>query len=452
MNQSAETSYVSTRNPCKVCAPLGASMAFAGVNGAIPLLHGSQGCSTYIRRYLIGHFREPMDIASSNFHENAAIFGGRDNLKQAIINVIHQYEPQLIGIATTCLAETIGEDVPMLLHEIRKELRGQNLPEFVSVSTPSYQGSHSEGFHATVLSLVRQLAKAGDRKRHLNLLPGMLSPADLRYLRDIFLSFGVRVTVLPDYSDTLDGPAWEQYHRLPPGGTSVKDITRTAQARASIEFTTAKRSHATAGAYLDETFQVPRHFMPPPMGVKLTDRFFATIEELTCISTPREHVAERGRLLDAMVDGHKYVFGKRALVYGEEDLVVGLVAMLAEAGIKPVLCATGGTSGDFEDAIRTVAPELPDDTIIRDDVDFKTIEELAEPLELDLVVGNSNGYKLARKRDLPLIRVGLPVHDRLGAARILRVGYRGTQQLYDRIVNALIERQQDESSVGYTHI
>ena len=33
---------------------------------------------------------------------------------------------------------------------------------------------------------------------------------------------------------------------------------------------------------------------------------------------------ERGRLVDSLIDGHKYVFEKRAIVYGEEDLVIGL--------------------------------------------------------------------------------------------------------------------------------
>ena len=40
---------------------------------------------------------------------------------------------------------------------------------------------------------------------------------------------------------------------------------------------------------------------------------------------------------------------------------------------------------------------------------------------------------------MPLVRVGFPIHDRIGGQRILHVGYRGTQQLFDRIVNALIE-------------
>ncbi|HPJ15229.1 MAG TPA: nitrogenase component 1, partial [Spirochaetota bacterium] len=75
------------RNTCRLCAPLGASTVFRGIENCIPLLHGSQGCSTYIRRYMISHFREPVDIASSNFSESAAVFGGRENLHTALDNV-----------------------------------------------------------------------------------------------------------------------------------------------------------------------------------------------------------------------------------------------------------------------------------------------------------------------------------------------------------------------------
>ena len=96
------------RNACKLCAPLGACVAFKGVRGAVPLLHGSQGCATYIRRYLISHFREPVDIASSSFSEEAAVFGGRSLLVQGLRNVTAQYGPEMVGVASTCLAETIG--------------------------------------------------------------------------------------------------------------------------------------------------------------------------------------------------------------------------------------------------------------------------------------------------------------------------------------------------------
>ena len=156
------TTYVSTTNACKLCKPLGACLAFRGVEGAVPFLHGSQGCATYMRRYIISHFREPMDIASSSLGEKHAVYGGGPNLKQGLSNIMTKYGARLIGVATTCLTETIGDDVPGIVREFRREMRGRGkpeLPEIVTVSTPSYSGTHMEGFHAAVRALVEQLAQ-----------------------------------------------------------------------------------------------------------------------------------------------------------------------------------------------------------------------------------------------------------------------------------------------------
>jgi len=156
--------HASTRNACKLCAPLGASIAFRGIEGCIPLIHGSQGCSTYIRRYGISHFREPIDIASSNFTESSAIFGGQGNLVTALDNVARQYRPKAIGITSTCLSETIGENIPMYLKEYEaghaKKMaataavpdasaasEASPVPEIFYASTPSYKGTHIDGFH-----------------------------------------------------------------------------------------------------------------------------------------------------------------------------------------------------------------------------------------------------------------------------------------------------------------
>ncbi len=122
--QSRDLSHctAATRNACKLCTPLGACLVFRGIQGAIPFLHGSQGCSTYIRRYLISHFREPMDIAASNFNEDSAVFGGAKNLHAGLKNVSRQYKPAMIGVATTCLSETIGEDMAALLLDCRRAI------------------------------------------------------------------------------------------------------------------------------------------------------------------------------------------------------------------------------------------------------------------------------------------------------------------------------------------
>ncbi len=74
-----------------------------------------------------------------------------------------------------------------------------------------------------------------------------------------------------------------------------------------------------------------------------------------------------------------------------------------------------------------------------------SIAEKAKLLKPDLLIGNSKGYGIARDLGIPLVRVGFPIHDRIGGQRILHLGYRGAQQLFDRIVNALLEYKQQTS-------
>jgi nitrogenase molybdenum-iron protein NifN len=77
------------------------------------------------------------------------------------------------------------------------------------------------------------------------------------------------------------------------------------------------------------------------------------------------------------------------------------------------------------------------------------MQDLAPSLKPDIVIGSSKGFGLARDLKVPLVRVGFPIHDRIGAQRIQHVGYSGAQQLFDRIVNALIDAQQTSSDIGY---
>lgn len=474
-------------NPCKLCTPLGACLAFKGIAGTVPLLHGSQGCATYIRRYLISHFREPIDIASANFSEDSAVFGGRKNLHTALDNVGRQYRPALVGIATTCLSETMGENMPMLIVEYRGEARDlpteAERPELVHVSTPSFKGTHAEGFHAAVRALVETLAgtcgggtlrvppdtgaqsdslfpetenpaPGAEGNARLALFPGMVSPADLRHLREFCAAWGeASITLVPDYAETLDGPSWSEFERMPHGGTTIEELRALDRATAALEFGhSLAAAPATAGTHLNKKFGVPLHRLGLPIGVRANDAFCAAMEAATGRAMPARIASERGRLIDSYVDGHKYLAGKKAVVYGEDDLVAGIAVFLAETGITPVLVASGERNRRLAEAIYTAAPELRDRIEVREGSDFGDIEPRIEELKPDLLIGSSKGYKLARSLGVPLVRCGFPVHDRLGAQRLQLLGYAGTQQLFDRIVNTLLEAKQENSDIGYAYL
>lgn len=445
--------YAATQNPCKLCAPLGASLVFRGIADAIGLLHGSQGCSTYIRRYLISHFKEPVDIASSNFTEETTVFGGGENLKSALDNVIRQYRPALIGIASTCLSETIGEDVDKILREYCAEHLPEELPALVTVSTPSYKGTHIDGFHAAVMAVTRQLARRTGALRKISVFPGLVSAEDLRYLKRVFRDFGLEAVLLPDYSETLDGTAWEQYRLLPPGGTPVAALKEMGGHAASVEFAVTLPWEQSAGAYLEEQFQVSHLRLGLPVGVTASDGFFEALAELSGNAIPEEYAAARGRLLDAYADAHKHVFGVPVAIYGEEDWVIALAGFAAEIGMRPVVCASGGRSGRLRARLLERLPAAFGEAMqVLEDADFDEIGAAVRAAKPELLVGNSKGYSLARELKLPLARAGFPIHDRIGGQRLLHLGYHGTLRLFDQWVNALIERWQDQSPVGYQYM
>ena len=90
-----ERNYVNMHvNPCKMCMPMGASLALKGFSKTMTIIHGSQGCATYIRRHISSHYNEPIDIASSSLSEEGTVYGGASNLKIGISNLVKLYQPE----------------------------------------------------------------------------------------------------------------------------------------------------------------------------------------------------------------------------------------------------------------------------------------------------------------------------------------------------------------------
>jgi nitrogenase molybdenum-iron protein NifN len=146
------------------------------------------------------------------------------------------------------------------------------------------------------------------------------------------------------------------------------------------------------------------------------------------------------------------VFEKKVALYGDDDLVVALARFCAEIGMIPVICASSSDDKRLVNALQKSIPEIAPSIKVITSADFDTIEEHAMSTGVDLFIGSSKGYPIAKKLGVPLIRVGFPIHDRFGGQRTLHVGYRGTQNLFDRVVNALLERKQETGGLGYAYL
>jgi nitrogenase molybdenum-iron protein NifN len=437
-------------NACKLCSPLGAALAFKGVEGAVSLLHGSQGCATYIRRYMISHFREPVDIASSNFSEEGAVFGGKKDFFAAADNVSRQYGQSLLGAASTCLAATIGEDMAALAREY-EGARPEAAP-VAAVQTAAYCGSHRDGYWAAARAILERLAAPAPRAGgSVGIIPAMVSCADLRWLKSLSGDCPEMVTVFPDWSDTLDSGPWEAYSPIPAGGTPLSRIRALGGAETCLELGSGHLRGGGPAAFLEKAFGVKSAGMRLPMGIQATDAFLDAFQAASGLPVPERELGERSRLADLYADAHKLAYGKRALVFGDEDFCLAMAAFLAETGMVPALVACGGDAdADLAAEIKDALPEADrGDCRVLLDADFEDMGAQARGLGIDVAIGNSKGYKLSGELGVPLVRSGFPVHDRFGGQRIRHLGYSGGLELYERILNELIASAQAKDAHGY---
>ncbi|HWI40076.1 MAG TPA: nitrogenase iron-molybdenum cofactor biosynthesis protein NifE, partial [Verrucomicrobiae bacterium] len=250
-----------TVNPQKNSPALGATLAYLGIHNMLALLHGAQGCSTFIRLQLSRHFKEPVALNSTAMSEDAAIFGGWENLKKGIKRVIEKFRPEVVGVMTSGLTETMGDDVRSAIHQFREENPQHDRTPVIWASTPDYCGSLQEGYAAAVEGILRALPLTpshegrGDvsqspegttngtpsppvgegrgewesagwtTRSQVTILPGaFLTPADVEEVKEMCEAFGLDPLVVPDISCALDGHIDHTVSPLSTGGVTVERI------------------------------------------------------------------------------------------------------------------------------------------------------------------------------------------------------------------------------------
>lgn len=203
-------------NPAKTCQPIGAMYAALGIHGCLPHSHGSQGCCAYHRSTLTRHYKEPVMAATSSFTEGASVFGGQANLLQAIDNIFTIYKPDVIAVHTTCLSETIGDDIPQIASKAEAEGKVPRGKFVIHVNTPSYVGTHVTGFANMTKAMVDYFSQyTGNKINQINIVPGYVEPSDMEELKRIAELMGVRTVMFPDTSRVLNRPQTGKYKCFP---------------------------------------------------------------------------------------------------------------------------------------------------------------------------------------------------------------------------------------------
>jgi nitrogenase molybdenum-iron protein beta chain len=375
--------------------------------------------------------------SSSSFTEGASVFGGGANLKQSVKNIFDVYDPDVIAVHTTCLSETIGDDLNAFIQEI-------DVPDgklVVHCNTPSYVGSHVTGFGQMVAGFIRYLSvKKEEKSDKIGVFPGFVNPGDIRELKRLLSLMKVTAIVLPDPSDALDGPMTGTFKMFPEGGTSVAEIRELGSVKKTLALgLLASKEPALA---IKGKCGVETDLLPQPMGVANADAFIMKLRELSGSAIPQELELERGRLIDLMLDSHQYFYRKKVAIFGDPDCVAGLTSMALELGLSPKYVATGTPGEAFVGQVNALLEAYgeKEGTRVKAGADLFELHQWIKNEPVDLLIGTSYGKQIAKAEDIPMVRAGFPILDRYGHAHYPLVGYVGLRRLAEQALGALMDR------------
>lgn len=426
-------------NPAKTCQPIGAMYAALGIKDCLPHSHGSQGCCAYHRSTLTRHYKEPISAATSSFTEGASVFGGQANLVQAIDNIFTVYEPKVIAVHTTCLSETIGDDLPQIFDKARKDKKVPEGKTVLGAPTPSYVGSHVTGF-ANMVKAMAALAETGEQKNgKINLIPGWVEPSDMEELKRLAGLVGAKINMFPDTSGVLDGPLTGKYKMFPDGGTSIEDIKASGGGIGTLAL--GEWCSADAARLLDSACKVPCSVIDMPFGLKATDRFIDALRTIAGTSVPDEIAIERGKLVDMISDMHQYLYGKKVALVGDPDQLIAMTEFLVSMDMQPIHIVTGTPGKKFEKRIKELTAEMGRNVNVKAAGDMFLLHQWIKNEPVDLIIGNTYCKYIARDEDLPFVRWGFPILDRQGHQHFPTVGYKGGLRLLEQILGVLLDRK-----------
>jgi nitrogenase molybdenum-iron protein beta chain len=444
-----------TVNPAKACQPLGAVFAAAGFEKTLSFVHGSQGCVAYYRSHLSRHFKEPASAVSSSMTEDAAVFGGLNNMVEGLANAYQLYEPKMIAVSTTCMAEVIGDDLNSFI--LQSKDKGSVPKDFPVpfAHTPAFVGSHVTGYDNMLKGILEHFWGARERTPDgsLNIIPGFdgFAVGNNRELRRILELMDIRYTILSDVADQFDTPSDGQF-RMYSGGTTLEGARAALNADATLslqEYCSSKTLDLAAGKG-QRTASL--HY---PLGVGGTDELIVKLSELTGKAVPEQLTLERGRLVDALADSQAYLHGKRYALFGDPDFVYGMARFLLETGGEPVHClATNGTAA-WRDQMQALFDSSPfgKDCKAWPSKDLWHLRSLMATEPVDLLIGNSYGKYLERDLHTPLIRLMFPIFDRHHHHRFPLWGYQGGLQVLRTILDKIFDQADLKSNVpGKTDI
>lgn len=416
-------------NPFMLSQPMGATLAWLGVNKCMPLMHGALGCASFTKVFFTRHFCEPIAIQTTTVDDITAVLDGGDySICEAITNITAKVTPALIGLNSTGLTETKGDDLLRVTKQIDTPL--------VYAHTSDYSGGLESGWGITTKALIEQLVEPREQiqTNKLVLLPHVsLQPIEVEKIKEFVSAFGFEVYALPDLSTSLDGYLGEKQGGLSGGGIEVEEIRQLGDA--AWVLSVGESMQQSAKALCKKNSQMGHLHVRHLNGLSATDTLVEQLLAIGLVEKPPTTIIRwRQRLQDALIDSH-FSLGQTTMALAlEPDQAVGIVAALSEAGAT------------FSGVISSVrADHLQAQMEANFQVgDLEDLEALHS--ETDLIISNFHVERIAHRHSKALMLRGFPNWEQVGNALKNDVLYEGSCYLLFEAANLSTEHR--EKTVG----
>ncbi|MDD4915501.1 MAG: nitrogenase iron-molybdenum cofactor biosynthesis protein NifN [Methylococcales bacterium] len=434
-------------NPLKASQPMGGSLACLGFDRAMPMLHGSQGCTAFAKVFFVRHFREPIPLQTTAMDQASSVLGADENVIEGIKAIAEKSGPALIMVMTTGLAETQGADVHRNVREFRERYPEYAHIAVVAVNTPDFTGCVETGYAAAIYELIKALVPAaetagtrpGNRQRQVNVLVSpMLTPGDLEALRGLIELFNLRPLLVPDISESLDGSLTEdEFSPVTIGGTPISEIYTLGEAKATLVIGASLRQ---AGELLQERTGVPSLYFDHLYGLQANDALVMALAEISEQPVPPIIERQRAQLQDAMLDTHFMLGQLRVAIAADPDQLNAFIHLVKGMGAEVVAAISAGNTPVLSTApVKSIKIG-----------DLEDLELMAKEYKAQLLIGNSHAVASAERLGVPILRAGFPLYDIIGGYQKTWIGYRGTRQTLFDLANLVINHAHEEIEVYHS--
>nr|QNO55256.1 light-independent protochlorophyllide reductase subunit B [Methanosarcinales archaeon ANME-1 ERB7] len=404
-------------DPTQDCKLVGAVRALSGVTDAITIVHARPGCHCGILLLrALGSNQNDIRIVGTAFHAQDMIYGAERTVADSIRLSYENFEPALIAVLNCSAPAIMGDDIEGVILSLKKEIPA----EILSLSTGGYEGPAWIGYEETLTELTRFMVERDKEENSVNII-------------------GFKQDEIRAYSDLL-----EIERMLNRQGITVNSVLTNSRFEVIKKASKASLNIVLGGDGLEsaksmkEKFDLPYVITPYPFGLNNSIDFMELVtralnKEINreFIAAEKEAIKERIEKVFLLLEG---IYDTSVAVVGDGGRAFDLAKFLSdELGFNVKILAITSKNYLTRDRVKEDYFEL-----LLIEPDRLEMNEAIKSGGVEMIFGSSMEKKLAFELGVPQVRIFSPVLDEVSISDSPYAGFKGTIQLTETIINAVI--------------